>query len=57
MALVVYTILRSSAGNSRNGTNSAQLFSQLWIIAGYFSRKRSANAAKSSSAAGTVGAV
>ena len=43
---VVYTILRSSLGNSRNGTNSPQAFSQLWIIAGYFSRQRAAKAAK-----------
>jgi len=30
IALVVYTILRSSIGNSRNGTNSAQLSPTNW---------------------------
>jgi hypothetical protein len=34
MALVVYTILRSSGGNSRNGMNPFHDVSQLAIIAG-----------------------
>jgi hypothetical protein len=34
MALVVYTTVRSSTGNSRNGTNSPQDYSQVLIIAG-----------------------
>ena len=57
MALVVYTIVRSSTGNARNGVNSPQARSQVSIIAGYRSRHCSANSSKRAWAASRVGAV
>lgn len=57
MALVVYTILRSSGGNSWNGMTSFHDVSHEPIIAGYCSRHRWANSANNASAAGNDGAV
>jgi hypothetical protein len=54
---VVYTIVRSSTGNSKNGTKSSQARSQVATIAGYRSPQVSVNSAKRAVAASTVGAV
>jgi hypothetical protein len=47
---VAYTIFLSSTGNSRNGTNSFQLLSQMEIIARLTGRKLSLAAGKRSAA-------
>jgi hypothetical protein len=53
----VYTIVRSSTGKARNGTNSVQARRHVSIMAGYRSAHVSANSAKRASAASAVGAV
>lgn len=51
MALVVHTTRRISVSNGRNGTNSAQAFSQSRTIAGYLAPHSSWNSRNRSSAA------
>ncbi|MDQ0757385.1 hypothetical protein QF027_000020 [Streptomyces canus] len=57
IAVVVQTMRRISVSNWRNGTNSAQAFSQGRTIAGYLAPHSSGNSRKRSSAALAVGAV
>jgi hypothetical protein len=57
IAFVVQMIVRISLSNARNGTNSAQAFSQSRMIAGYRFSHFAENSVSASSAAASDGAV
>jgi hypothetical protein len=57
IALVVQISVRISLSKPRNGTNSAQAFSQSLTMAGYFASQVPLNSANASSAAASDGAV
>ena len=57
IAFVVQMMVLISRSNCRNGTNSAQAFSQSLMMAGYFFSHFPENSANASSAAASDGAV